>query len=35
VIRGTDRRRLNDAIEELKTMILELGGDPHEGASEG
>jgi len=35
VIRGTDRRRLNDATEELKTMILGLGGDPHEGASEG
>ena len=34
VIRGTDRPRLLAATEELKTLILELGGDPHEGASE-
>jgi molybdenum cofactor synthesis domain-containing protein len=34
VIRGTDRARLLAATEELKTLIAELGGDPHEGASE-
>ena len=34
VIRGTDRSRLLAATEELKTLILDLGGDPHEGASE-
>jgi molybdenum cofactor synthesis domain-containing protein len=34
VIRGTDRARLLAATEELKTLILALGGDPHEGASE-
>ena len=34
VIRGTDRPRLLAATEELKALILELGGDPHEGASE-
>ena len=34
VIRGTDRPRLLAATEELKVLILELGGDPHEGASE-
>ncbi len=34
VIRGTDRPRLLAATEELKALILALGGDPHEGASE-
>jgi len=34
VIRGTDRTRLLAATEELKALILALGGDPHEGASE-
>ncbi|HTW54737.1 MAG TPA: molybdopterin-binding protein [Stellaceae bacterium] len=34
VIRGTDRRRLDDATDELKALIREVGGDPHEGASE-
>jgi molybdenum cofactor synthesis domain-containing protein len=34
VIRGTDRARLLAATEELKALILELRGDPHEGASE-
>jgi molybdenum cofactor synthesis domain-containing protein len=34
VIRGTDRARLLAATEELKALILELSGDPHEGASE-
>src|SRR5580693_8038189 len=34
VVRGTDRPRLLAATEELKALILELGGDPHEGASE-
>jgi molybdenum cofactor synthesis domain-containing protein len=34
VIRGTDRARLIAAIEELTALILGLGGDPHEGASE-
>ena len=34
VIRGTDRARLLAATEELKGLILQLGGDPHEGASE-
>jgi molybdenum cofactor synthesis domain-containing protein len=34
VIRGTDRPRLLAATEELKSLILDLGGDPHEGASE-
>ena len=34
VVRGTDRARLVAATEELKTLILSLGGDPHEGASE-
>jgi len=33
-VRGTDRARLVAATEELKTLILSLGGDPHEGASE-
>jgi molybdenum cofactor synthesis domain-containing protein len=34
VIRGTDRPRLLAATEEVKALILELSGDPHEGASE-
>jgi molybdenum cofactor synthesis domain-containing protein len=34
VVRGTDRTRLLAATEELKALILSLGGDPHEGASE-
>ena len=34
VIRGTDRPRLLAATEELKALIREVGGDPHEGASE-
>ena len=34
VIRGTDRERILAAIAELKALILDLGGDPHEGASE-
>ena len=34
VIRGTDRPRLLLATEELKVLILDLGGDPHEGSSE-
>jgi molybdenum cofactor synthesis domain-containing protein len=34
VIRGTDRPRLLAATEEVKSLILDLGGDPHEGASE-
>jgi len=34
VIRGTDRGRLIAATEELTALILGLGGDPHEGASE-
>jgi molybdopterin-biosynthesis enzyme MoeA-like protein len=34
VVRGTDRSRLIAATEELKSLILDLGGDPHEGASE-
>ena len=35
VLRGTDRTRLEAAIEELKALIRDLGGDPKEGASEG
>jgi molybdenum cofactor synthesis domain-containing protein len=34
VVRGTDRERLLAAVEELKTLIRNLGGDPQEGASE-
>jgi len=34
VVRGTDRERLMSAVEELKTLIRNLGGDPQEGASE-
>jgi molybdenum cofactor synthesis domain-containing protein len=35
VLRGTDRARLDAATEALKTMVRELGGDPHEGLAEG
>jgi molybdenum cofactor synthesis domain-containing protein len=35
VLRGTDRERLAAAIDELKTLIRSLGGDPQEGLSEG
>ena len=35
VLRGTDRERLAAATDELKTVILSLGGDPQEGLSEG
>ena len=35
VLRGTDRDRLIAATEELKALIVELGGDPQEGLSEG
>jgi molybdenum cofactor synthesis domain-containing protein len=34
VIRGTDRPHLLAATGEVKALILALGGDPHEGASE-
>jgi molybdenum cofactor synthesis domain-containing protein len=34
VVRGTDRERLVAATEELRGLIRELGGDPHDGASE-
>jgi molybdenum cofactor synthesis domain-containing protein len=35
VLRGTERERLAEATEELKTLIRNLGGDPQEGLSEG
>ena len=35
VVRGTDRARLAAAAEDLKALILALGGDPQEGLSEG
>jgi molybdopterin-biosynthesis enzyme MoeA-like protein len=35
VLRGTDRDRLIAATEELKALIVGLGGDPQEGLSEG
>src|SRR5882672_10415521 len=31
VIRGTDRERIGAAVEELKTLIRTLGGDPQDG----
>ena len=31
VVRGTDRSRLNTAVEELRILMLELGGTPTEG----
>jgi len=34
VIRGTVRERIGAAVEELKTLIRSLGGDPQEGAAE-
>ncbi len=35
VLRGTDRTRLASATEELKSLILKLGGEPQEGLAEG
>ena len=35
VLRGIDRDRLAAATDELKRLILTLGGDPQEGLSEG
>jgi molybdenum cofactor synthesis domain-containing protein len=35
VLRGTDQTSLGAAVEELKTLIQKLGGDPQEGLSEG
>jgi molybdenum cofactor synthesis domain-containing protein len=35
VLRGTENARLAGATAELKTLILDLGGDPQEGLSEG
>jgi molybdenum cofactor synthesis domain-containing protein len=35
VLRGTDRTRLDSATEELRALIVTLGGDPQEGLSEG
>jgi molybdenum cofactor synthesis domain-containing protein len=35
VLRGTDRTRLAAATEDVKALILDLGGDPQEGLSEG
>ncbi len=35
VVRGIERERVIAAVEELKAMILRLGGDPHEGLAEG
>ena len=34
VIRGTDRQRIGAAVEELKTLIRTLGGDPQDGQAE-
>ncbi len=34
VVRGTDRERLDAAVEELKGLIRTLGGDPQEGLAE-
>ena len=34
VVRGTERPRVTAAIEELKTLIRALGGDPQEGMAE-
>jgi len=33
-LRGTEGRRLADAVEELNELIRSLGGDPQEGLSE-
>ena len=35
VLRATDRTRLAAATEDVKALILDLGGDPQEGLSEG
>ena len=35
VVRGTDRERIAAATEELKALILALGGDPQEGLGRG
>jgi len=35
VLRGTDRARLGAATDELRALIVELGGDPQDGLSEG
>jgi molybdenum cofactor synthesis domain-containing protein len=35
VLRGTDRARLVAATGELRTLILDLGGDPQDGLGEG
>jgi molybdenum cofactor synthesis domain-containing protein len=34
VVRGTERQRIGAAVEELKTLIRALGGDPQEGPAE-
>jgi molybdenum cofactor synthesis domain-containing protein len=34
VVRGTERSRIAAALEELKTIISRLGGDPQEGSAE-
>jgi molybdopterin-biosynthesis enzyme MoeA-like protein len=34
VIRGTDRARIAAALDELKTLIRALGGEPQEGQAE-
>jgi molybdenum cofactor synthesis domain-containing protein len=34
VVRGTERARIVAAVEELKTLIRALGGDPQEGVAE-
>jgi len=34
VIRGTDQERILAAVDELKTLIRSLGGDPQDGAAE-
>jgi len=31
---GTDRERIAGAVEELKSLIRTLGGDPQEGLAE-
>jgi hypothetical protein len=35
VLRGTDRARLAAASDELKGLIVELGGEPQDGLDEG
>jgi hypothetical protein len=34
VLRGTEKVRLDAAVEELNALIRTLGGDPQEGLSE-